>query len=800
MTPKELSWQELKFFYDEKEQNADENSFFANDPNQKLIGQPRASQALRFGLQMKDKAYHIYITGQTGTGRTTFAKSYAAQFAVTEATPPDLCYVYNFANPKCPKLLTLPAGIGQPLKDAMNELINRLSSELPKTFSSKDHENKKNEIIDVFKNKRDDIIKEMTEEARTQDFGVKNTSSGIYFMPIVDGEVISEEQYDALSQEEKDSISLNSVSIQKRAADVMRKIRDYDKRTKKAVEELEFALALFTVGHHMNDIIQEFAHEPNIHTYLIAVKEDILENIAEFLAEEAEEEEAMQTILPWYSKKSNEDVLTRYKINLITNNADQAGAPVVVDYNPSHTNLVGEIEYDNEFGNFSTDFMKIKPGLLHQANGGYLILQAQDILGSPHAWETLRRSLITGQIVTEPLREYNTGVAVSGIKPEPIPLDVKIILVGGGFYYDLLWTYDDYFEKLFKIRVDFDYEMKLNHENIRELSRYVKTWSENEKSLPFEDAAIGRLIEYAARLAERKDRLTTRFNRLSEILAESTAWAKIDGVTAVSLNHIKKAINERDYRLNMYEEKLSDLIEEDSIMISTEGSKVGQINGLAVLDTGDYAFAKPSRITATVYMGKAGIVNIEKEAEMSGQIHDKGVQVIIGYLGQTYAQDFPLTLSCRICFEQNYSGIDGDSASSTELYAILSALTQLPLRQDIAVTGSINQHGEIQPIGGTTYKVEGFFDLCNKRGLTGTQGVIIPTRNVRDLVLKDDVINAVRDGMFHIYPISCVDEGIEILTGISAKGSNDSKLFPFDSVHGKAYRKLRSYHRKAMKE
>jgi len=834
MTPRELTWQELKFFYDGtslKTEGMDEEKndvsvsmakaslpILAPDSAllpQKLIGQTRASEALRFGLQMKDKSYHIYITGQAGTGRTTFAKAYAGQIAATEPTPPDLCYVYNFENPKCPKLLTLPAGIGEPLKEAMNELMNRLTSELPKTFSSKDHELKKNEVIDIFKTKRDDIIKDMTEEARTQDFGVKNTSSGIYFMPIVDGEVISEEQYEALSQEEKDNISENSVSIQKRAAEVMRKIRDYDKRTKKAIEELEYSLALFTVGHHMNDIVQTFAHEPSLLTYLKAVKEDILENIVEFLADEGEEEEAIQSIMPWYNKKSNEDILTRYKVNLLTDNKDQAGAPVVLDYNPSHNNLVGEIEYDNEFGNFSTDFMKIKPGLLHKANGGYLILQAQDLLGSPHAWETLRRSLVTGQIVTEPLREYSTGVAVSGIKPEPIPLNVKIIIIGGGYYYDLLWTYDDYFEKLFKIRVDFDYEMRLNHENIAEIRRFIQNWSEGisgqarddnereesnlEKSLPFEDAAIGRIIEYAARLAERKDRLTTRFNRLTEILAEATAWAKIDSASAVSAEHIKKAITQRDYRLNMYEEKLSELIEDDTIMIDTDGEKIGQINGLAVLDTGDYAFAKPSRITATVYMGKAGIVNIEKEAEMSGAIHDKGIQVLIGYLGQTYAQDFPLTLSCRICFEQNYSGIDGDSASSTELFAVLSSLTGLPIRQDIAVTGSINQHGEIQPIGGATPKVEGFFDLCKKRGLTGTQGVIIPTRNVRDLVLKDEVIDAVREGLFHIYPIAHVDEGIEILTGVPARGNDGGKIYPFDTVHGKAYRRLRSYHRKAMK-
>jgi len=791
--PRELTWQELKYFYDgpKLEQASSDDA-----PIKELIGQSRASEALRFGLQMKDKHYNIYITGASGTGRTTFAGTYAKELAQARPTPPDLCYVYNFENPKCPKLLTLPPGTGRSLKENMIDLINRLTSELPKTFAAKDHELKKNEVIDIYKSKRDEIIKEMTEEARDQHFGVKNTQSGIYFMPIVDGEVISEEQFDALSQEEKDSISENSVSIQKRAADVMRQIRDYDKRTKKEVEELEYALGLFTVGRHMNDIMQTFSNEPSLLAYLKAVKEDILDNLVEFISDDADDEEAMQAIMPWYSKKSNEDILTRYKVNLITDNSNQQGAPVVVDYNPSHTNLVGEIEYDNEYGNFSTDFMKIKPGLLHAANGGYLILQTQDVLGSPHAWETLRRTLITGHIVTEPLREYTTGIAVSGIKPESIPVDVKIILVGDGYYYDLLWTYDDYFEKLFKVRVDFDYEMRLTHENMSEISRFVHDWAAREKTLPFDSTAITKIIEYATRLAERKDRLTTRLSRLAEILAESASWAKQDSAPAVTAEHVKTAITKRDYRLNMYEEKLSELIEDDIIMIDTDGAKIGQINGLAVLDTGDYAFAKPSRITVTVYMGKAGIVNIEKEADMSGQIHDKGIQVMIGYLGNTYAQDFPLTLSCRICFEQNYSGIDGDSASSTELFAVLSALSGVPIRQDIAVTGSINQYGEIQPIGGATFKIEGFFDICKKRGLTGNQGVIIPTRNIRDLVLKDEVVEAVKGGLFHIYPIAHVNEGIEILTGTPA---GSGSMPPYDTVHGKVYRRLRSYHRKAMK-
>ena len=786
---RELTWQELKYFSNLPE-------FCPNDdPALALIGQDRASEALKFGLQIKDRGYNIYICGAPGTGRTTFALQFAREKAVKESPPPDLCYVYNFENPKCPKLLQLPTGMGKRLKEEMSDVINRLSTELPRTFADKGYENRKNEIVNVLKTKQDEIIKKVSEEARKQDFEAKNSNNGIFFMPIVEGEIINEEQFECLSQEQKDIITKKSESIRQRTAEALREIKDYEKLTKKDVDELDYSIGLFTVGHHMNDIFEAFGDEPVLLDYLKAVKEDILENISDFISSENEEDDAMQAFVPWYGKKSVDDNLTKYKINLLTDNSELSGAPVIIDYNPSYANLVGEVEYDNEFGNFSTDFMKIKPGLLHKANGGYLILHAQDILGSPHAWETLRRTLITGKIITEPLREYTTGIAVSGIKPEAIPVDVKIILIGVGFYYDVLYSYDDYFEKLFKIRVDFDYEMRLNEQNINELKKFVNRFVISEDGMPVSPCGFGSFVEYAARLAERQDRLTTRFNRLNEILTEAAAWAKTAGAEAVTAEYIKKAITKREHRLNMYEEKLSELIEDDIVMISTDGKKIGQINGLAVIDTGDHVFAKPSRITATAYMGKSGIINIEKEAEMSGPIHDKGIQVLIGYLGQTYAQDFPLTLSCRICFEQNYSGVDGDSASSAELFVVLSALTGLPIRQDIAITGSMNQHGEIQPIGGTTHKIEGFFDLCAKRGLTGKQGVIIPTRNIRDLVLKDEVIEAVKNSRFHIYPISRVDEGMEILMELPA----GEYPFPANTVHGKVFRKLRSFHRRGLK-
>jgi len=783
--PRELTWKELKYFC-KIQSNPSKNK------SNELIGQDRATESLTFGLLMKEKGYNIYVCGGTGTGRTTFAQKYAEKMAASETIPQDICLVYNFENPKRPRLLRLPPGMGKRLKAEMKELIERLSEEIPKIFADREYEQRKNDIVRILKGKQEAIIKTMTEEARKHDFEVKNSNTGIFFLPIVDGEVINEEQFDSLTQEQRDIISKKSESIQQRASDALREIKEYEKVTKKDVDDLDYALGLLTVGHHMSDIIQSFSSEPELLKHLKAMREDILENLSDFILGDSDEEDAIHALMPWQSKKANDDGLSRYKVNLMVDNSALTGAPVVVDYNPSYTNLIGEIEFDNEFGNFSTDFMKIKPGLLHKANGGYLILQAQDVLSNPLAWEILRRALVTEQIVTEPLREYNTGVAVNCIKPEAIPLDIKIILVGGSFYYDILYTYDDYFEKLFKIRADFDYEMKLNDTNIAEISRFV----EEHSPLPLDKTAISKLIEHATRLAERQDRLSTKFSRLTEIINEAATWAKLDNAKKVKAAHVQKAILKREYRLNMYEEKLSEMIEEDTIMISTDGAVVGQINGLAVLDTGDHAFAKPSRITATTYMGSAGIVNIEKEADMSGSVHDKGVQVLSGYLGQMYAQSFPISLSCRICFEQNYSGIDGDSASSTELYAILSSLSGLPIRQDIAVTGSINQHGEIQPIGGATFKIEGFFDLCKKRGLTGKQGVIIPTRNVRDLVLKDEVVEAVKNGEFHIYPVSHVNEGIEILMDTPA-GVKDP--YPFNTVHGKVYRKLRSYHRKGTK-
>ena len=768
-------------------------------PLEGIMGQDRATEALDFGLQVKMKGYNIYMSGPPGTGKTTYAIQSAKSAAEKEKVPYDWCYVYNFADPRCPMALRFPPGCGKQFKDDMAELIEVFYAKIQKAFNSDDYEKQKNEIVSVLDDKKDKLMREMSEIAKGYGFGVKSTNSGMYFMPVVNGEIINEEAYDKLSDEEKEKINSASDVVQEKAASIMRDVRDHEKETKKATDALDYKIGMFAIGYYVNSIQEKYKSNERVIKYIEALQEDVLENISEFVEPDSDEDESISSLIPMLSRKNAEDITSRYKVNLVVDNSETKGAPVIVDFNPTYYNLVGEVEYDNEFGNLTTDFMKIKPGLFHKANGGYLIVQAHDILSNVQSWEALRRVIRTKEITIEGLKEQ-LAVAAPTLKPEPIPADIKIIMIGGRYYYDLLDYYDEDFEKLFKIRADFDYEMPASSENILSLSRFIRQFSINEKTPGFDVSAVMAVCEYSARLAERQDRLSTRFNHLTEILSEAATWARLENADTVSGEHAKKAVQKREERAGMYKDKYLESIEDDVIMIATEGQRIGQINGLAVYDTGNYSFGLPSRITATAYMGRAGIINIEKEADMSGPTHNKGVQVISGYLGQTYAQNFPLSLSSRICFEQNYTGIDGDSASSTELYCILSSLSGLPIRQDIAVTGSVNQWGDIQPIGGVIYKIEGFFDICKKRGLTGTQGVIIPNSNVNNLILKDEVVEAVKGGMFHIYPIESINEGIEILTGAPAGDKRKTGKFPAKSVHGLVMKKLEEYNKKAVSE
>ncbi len=758
-----------------------------------IIGQERAVKAFNLGLAVKMKGYNIYMSGSSGTGKTTYARTNIEKLAATEPVPDDWCYVYNFDKPKEPIALRFKAGVGKKFKNDMEELMSLVEKELTRVFQSEDYENKKNELVSEYEYHQDELIEQVGKTAQEYDFVLKHKKSSVCFQPIVNGEPVDEENYEMLTGEQIADIERRSTLMQEKVSSFLREFHGMEKECEKKIDELENEVGTATISHYFEDFIDKYNEYERAVTYINAVKEDILDNLDCFMEQEEEQQDVLAALMPLLGKKSDDNVMHRYEVNLIVDHSESKGAPVVVTFNPTYTNLMGETEYDTEYGSLTTDFMKIKPGLFHQANGGYLIVQAQDICTIPHAWESLRRVIKTKEINLDSIREMLSSITAPSLKPEPIEAQLKVIMVGSDYFYELLSEGDEEFDKFFKIRADFDNEMNRNAENISKIAGFIKSFVKRENTLEFDVGAVCAIIEYSSRAAARQDKLSTRFNYLSEILGEANTWAKLECANIITADHIHKTIFEKEDRLKLYEEKLNEMLEDDVIMIDTDGAEVGQINGLAVLDMGSYAFGTPSRITATTYVGRSGIVNIEKEARMSGQTHDKGVQIITGFLGQTYAQKFPMALSCRVCFEQNYNGIDGDSASSTELYCIISSLAEIPIRQGLAVTGSVNQKGEIQAIGGVTQKIEGFFDLCKKRGLTGNQGVLIPVSNVKDLVLKTEVINAVKEGDFHIYPITHIDEGIELLMNCPAGQKDENGEFPEDSVHGKVYNKLKRF-------
>lgn len=761
------------------------------EPLQGIIGQERAVKAMEFGLKIKTRGYNIYMSGLTGTGKTSYAQNYIKKKAEKEKVPDDWCYVYNFDKPNQPMTLNLPVGLGKIFKKDMEEFVKVLKQEISRAFDSEDYEREKSEIVKEFQNRRNELLDKLGEDAGKQGFKVKTTNSGIYFLPIIEGKTLTEQEYGDLEESLKHEINEKSSVVQIETIEIIRKIKSIERDAEQRVADWENKIALFAVGIHINDLRDKYKEYEKVTAYLEKVQEDILKNLDDFRDSE-EEEEPQQLILPWV-KGAEESPADKYVVNLLIDNSDHKGTPVIADFNPTYSNLVGKIEYENEFGTMTTDFTMIKAGLFHQANGGYLILQAKDILNNTLSWEALKRVLRTKQICIENVKEQLGVISVPVLKPEPIPANIKVILVGSEYLYQLLYEYDEDFQKLFKIKVDFDAEMDRKSNNLIKLAQFISSFCRREKSLHFDNTGVAKVVEYSSRLVEDQKKLTTRFNDIVEILCESCAWAEIEGSKVVSAEHVKKALHEKIHRSNKYDKKLLELLEDGTIMIDTEGEVIGQINGLTILDMGDYSFGKPSRITATTYIGEKGIVNIEREIEMSGTSHSKGVLILSGYIGQKYAQKIPLTLSASLCFEQLYGGVDGDSASSAELYAILSSIAEVPIKQSIAVTGSVNQRGEIQPIGGATNKIEGFFELCKLRGLDGKQGVIIPYQNVKNLTLNDDVVEAVKEGKFHIYPVKTIDEGIEILTGVKSGNKLKDGTYQINTINYKVYEKLKRF-------
>lgn len=731
------------------------------------------------------------MAGEPGEGKTRYALEAALRKAKNEKIPDDWCYVCNFEDINRPKAIHLPAGKGMEFKNDMEEFVKVLRQEITKAFEGEDYEEEREKVLKQFKDKKDELITSLNQGALEHGFKARVTNTGLYFIPVVNGESLSEEDFNDLSLEERHDINERSESLQKEAMGIIRKLRAIEAEAKEAIKEWENQIALFAVGINIDDLKGKYSEYPEIVDYLENVQKDILDNLDYFRNDDSEDES--QLSIPLLMKHSASNPADRYKVNLLVDNSRLEGAPVIVDYNPTYYNLMGRVDYENEMGTIVSDYLMIKPGLFHQANGGYLILQANDVLNNPQSWEAIKRTLKTRKISIENIKEQMGLVAVSPIKPEPVPVDVKIILVGSPIVYHALYQYDRDFSKLFKIKAEFDEVMDWNDENINGLASFISAFCRKEGIRHFDPSGVAEVVQYCSWLVSDQRKLTTRINEVVNILSEAGAWCEIENCGRVNSSHVKKSIREKFRRSKKYDEDLFELIKDGTMMIDTEGKVIGQINGLTVLDTKDYVFGKPSRITAATYMGKSGIVNIEREVEMSGVSHTKGVLILSGYIGQKYAQEIPLSLTASICFEQLYSGVDGDSASSAELYAILSSLAELPIDQGIAATGSVNQKGEIQPIGGATQKIEGFFELCKHRGLTGKQGVIIPHQNIHNLVLNEEVVEAVSTGLFHIYAIKNVDEGIEILTGVEAGEKQPGGTYPENTVNGLVYEKLRKF-------
>ncbi len=793
MKPKELSYKDLDYRCSETvfpfKSTAELGTF------EGIIGQERASKAMKFGLKMKMRGYNIYMSGPTGTGKTSFARQIVNEMASTMSVPDDWCYIYNFNKPNQPMAINLPAGMGKEFQTDMEAFVKVIKQEIVNAFDNDQYEKEKAEIMEEYESKKDQLLEKLSEDAESHGFKVNTGSTGIYFLPIVEGKTISEEEFESLDDSIKEQINEKTNILQQDTLEIIRKLKNNEKETKQKVSEWENKIALLALGVQMNDLKEKYKKFGVILEYLSNVQQDILDNLDDFREEEVSEEQP-QFIIPFMQKE--ETPIYKYKVNVLVDNSSLKGAPVIVDFNPTYPNLIGKIEYENEFGSVSTDYTKIKPGLFHLANGGYLILQAKDVLSNPQAYEAINRVLKTKKINIENMKDQAGVVAVPALKPQPIPVDIKVILVGNTSIYQLLYEYEEDFRKLFKVKVDFDEEMDRNDENILKLASFISGFCRKEETLHFDKSGVAKVVEYSSWLVEDQSKLSTRFNDIVEILCESCMWAEDDGAKFVKAKHVKQAIIEKAARCDRVDKKMLEMLEDGTIMVDTEGEQIGQINGLTVMDMGDYSFGKPSRITASTYIGESGIVNVEREVDLSGTSHSKGVLILSGYIGQKYAQDFPLSLTASLCFEQLYGGVDGDSASSAELYAILSSLSEVPIKQYIAVTGSVNQKGEIQPVGGVSYKIEGFFELCKLRGLDGKHGVIIPHQNVRNLVLNEEVLEAVRKKQFHIYPVSTIDQGIQLLTGLEAGVKNSDGSYKKGTINYLVNTKLERYARTVM--
>jgi lon-related putative ATP-dependent protease len=749
-------------------------------PLEGVIGQERATRAISFGMDVDSPGYHVYALGEPGTGRIDSIKNFLENRSEDETVPSDWVYVNNFDDPDNPDALQLPAGRGKEFKEDMSEFVEQLRSEVPQAFESEDYEREQEEIWKEFRNQRQELFDQLEEKANEEDLTLLQTQHGIVIAPVQDGEVISPDDFNELDEDTREQYESARRGLQDDLRDTLRQVQELQSDVREEMRELDKQTLGFAIEHIVDELKTKYEALPSVVEFLEDVRSSLMDNTQTL--KQLEQMEQMQAQMPYFMAQGQGSFFDKYEVNLLVDNADRDTAPVVHETNPTYYNLVGRIEHTGQFGSMTTDYTMIKNGALHRANGGYLILEAKDVLTTPFAWDALKRSLNEQQVKTESMGQEYRAIQTQTLEPETIPLDVKVVLIGNPLLYYMLYNYDEEFQKLFRVKADFDNQTDWDEETVEQYARYIGSVCDDENLKNFAPSGVARIVEEGARTVESTKKLDAKTGNLNDLVIQSSYWASQNGNDLVKAEDVKTAIDEKVYRSNRIEERIQERIDDGTILIDTEGEQVGQVNGLSVIPLGDYSFGKPSRITARTHIGDRGVVNIDRETEMGGQIHNKGSMILEGYLGGQFAQDIPLSVSASITFEQTYSGVEGDSASSTELYALLSSLGEVPIKQGIAVTGSVNQHGKIQAIGGVNAKIEGFFEVCRQKGLTGDEGVIIPDSNVQDLMLRERVVDAVRDGDFHIYPVSTVEEGLEVLTGETAGTLQDDGTFPEGTV------------------
>jgi lon-related putative ATP-dependent protease len=758
------------------------------------VGQPRATHALELGASIESEGYNVFALGQAGSGRRSIVMETLRRHAKQMPQPSDWCYVHNFEEPRRPRALKLPPGTAHRFREDMEELVEDVDREITRAFESDEYQQRREDVLSEYRQGRAEALQALEREVQEKGLAIGRGPTGLIIAPAAaDGEVLSPQEYQALPQEEREQIEARRREMQEKLEDELRRGQKLEKEARRMVADLDREVAEFAVGSLFDELKEEYAQLEQVIEHLDHVRADVIDNVNIFRADHAQVQEQMQMLgaaaprmqLPGMASPAEgapPGPYSRYAVNVLITHDDGDGAPVVFETKPTIENLTGDIEHLSYMGALLTDFTMIKDGSLHRANGGYLVLDALTLLTRPFAWEALKRALKEAEIRPESVREQLRIVSTVSLEPEPIPLNVKVVLIGTPMLYYLLHSADEEFQKLFKIKADFDLQMDRDKQAVQSYAHFIAAVCHQENLPHFSPEAVARVTEEGVRLSGDREKLTVRFVEIADLVRESAYWCRQAGGEVVQAEHVRRAIDDAIWRSNRMEERMQEMIEQGTVMVDVTGERIGQLNGLSVLPLGDYAFGKPTRITARSFLGKPGVIAIDREVEMAGPIHNKGTLILGGYLGEQFAQHQPISATATIAFEQTYEGIEGDSASAAELYALLSTMGRVPLRQDLAVTGSVNQHGEIQAIGGVNEKIEGFFHTCRLAGLTGDQGVVIPESNVRHLMLRPQVLEAIEAGQFHVHAVSTIAEGIELLTGQPLGEADEEGNWPEGTV------------------